>query len=139
MGCDIHLHTEVKIGGQWYHYSAPSMGRNYHVFAKMCGVRNDPDWGITPITSGPRGLPEDASFLTRFASDEYGPNGHSRSYLTASEIAELEAYMETLYGPFIESKSWGYLFGNSWGGFTKYPGDSPDGLEDVRFVFWFDN
>lgn len=21
MGCDIHFHTEVKIGGQWHHHS----------------------------------------------------------------------------------------------------------------------
>lgn len=35
MGCDIHLHTELKINGQWQHYSAPSISRDYHLFGRL--------------------------------------------------------------------------------------------------------
>lgn len=34
MGCDIRLHTEVKIDGTWYTYGAPHMERNYALFAR---------------------------------------------------------------------------------------------------------
>ncbi len=37
MGCDIHLHTEVKIANVWHRYGCPSVDRNYRVFAKMAG------------------------------------------------------------------------------------------------------
>lgn len=59
MGCDIHLHQEVKIGGEWHHYREQSVSRNYALFAKMAGVRN---YGltVTPIDE-PRGIPDDAT------------------------------------------------------------------------------
>lgn len=60
MGCDIHLHTEVKINGVWHHMGAPSVPRNYRLFAKMAGVR-----GIETPIAEPRGLPGDATLLTR--------------------------------------------------------------------------
>lgn len=41
MGCDIHLHQEVKINGEWHHYRLAEMPRNYEVFEKMAGVRGD--------------------------------------------------------------------------------------------------
>lgn len=147
MGCDIHLHTEVKIDGQWFHYGAPNVSRNYHLFARMANVRNDGD--IKPITM-PRGVPDDAATLTKFACDAYGVDGHSHSWLDAQEITELTEYINNVielrgkHGlKWWDCDNFGYFFGNTWGGFWKYRdhqnSGTPKGVEDVRFVFWFDN
>ena len=135
MGCDIHLHTEVKIHGKWEHYGSPNVPRDYGLFALMAGVRKGND--DKPI-SLPRGLPKDVSTLTKFASDYMGSDGHSHSYLNANEIIILEKYYAD-QGEHWPERRWGYLFGNSWGGFIIYPEERPSGIEDVRFVFWFDN
>lgn len=143
MGCDIHLHSEVKINGTWHHYAKYDCKRNYALFAKMANVRNN-DNDIAPL-SLPKGMPKDASFLTQFMCDEYGVDGHSHSWLSAKEIALLEDWMRAncfenpSHNVYIENTYWGYFFGNTWGGFTKYPNERPKGVEDVRFVFWFDN
>jgi hypothetical protein len=103
----------------------------------MAGVRG----GEMPIAE-PRGIPEDATTLTRFCCDRDGEDGHTHSWLGASEILELEEFISERLGDNkwrLEMDGWGYLFGNTWGGFTKYPDERPEGLEDVRFVFWFDN
>lgn len=146
MGCDIHLHTEVKINDKWHHYGAPNVRRNYALFAKMAGVRNGN--GIEPIAE-PRGIPTDATELTQYDCAHWNGDGHSHSYLTAPEIAELSEWAQSDEQEFSfdrpskvlfwESDTFGYLFGNDWSGFTKYPKDRPEGLEDVRFIFWFDN
>lgn len=146
MGCDIHLHTEVKIGGKWYHYGNPNCDRRYDVFAKMGNVRNP---GNVKSLSNNRGLPDDVSFLTRFMHIEYGTNGHSTSWLSAEEITELANYIDKdlrLLGKYGLLwwcfDNFGCLFGNPWEGFWEYrndPGENPKGVEDVRFVFWFDN
>jgi len=141
MGCDIHFHAEIKVNGKWEHYADWSLSRNYYLFAKMAGVRNYN--GVKPITS-PKGLPEDMSEVTQLDAKHWKSDGHSHSFLTAKEIAELEPWAETnCIDPEFKwkfhSKYWGYLFGNSWAGFTTYPEDRPEGVEDVRFVFWFDN
>lgn len=146
MGCDIHLHAEVKIDGEWHAYSAPHILRNYRLFARLAGVRSRD--GIKPI-SDPRGLPEDASVVTKHHSDHWGIDGHSHSWISAEEIALLDDTREEWdYPPGKDSESWmrygcsdlfGYFYGNSWSGWTKYPEDRPKGIEDVRFVFWFDN
>jgi hypothetical protein len=88
----------------------------------------------------PRGLPDDATETTRFACEEYGIDGHSHSWLSAAEIAELREWWEKQERSCrVEAKWDQWFFGNYYSGFTKYPTDRPDGVEDVRFVFWFDN
>lgn len=143
MGCDIHLHTEVKIDGVWHHYSAPSIGRNYSIFAKMAGVRKDDP---LPIAQ-PRGVPSDATFLTRFDYEMEGADAHTPSWLGAKEIAELVGWIDETF-PSTDHLDWesrniGYFFGNSFEGFSKHPsdytGDIERGIEDVRWIFWFDN
>jgi len=69
MGCDIHVHVEYKADGKWYHYNHPNVGRNYELFAKMAGVRDQGNIG--PIVQ-PRGLPDDVSFTTLFDSQRWG-------------------------------------------------------------------
>ena len=138
MGCDIHLHTEILIDGRWHHYGAPTIQRSYKLFSKMAGVRSYPE-SPDPIVE-PRGLPDDISFVTRKNAEYWEMDGHSYGWLSASEIMDLEDWMRNegmvdIHPPF----DWGYLFGNSFGGFAKYPDDRSHDIDDVRFVFWFDN
>lgn len=143
MGCDIHLHTEVKIDGVWHHYSAPSIDRNYSIFAKMAGVRKTEP---SPIAQ-PRGLPADSTFLTRFDYEREAGDAHTPSWLGAKEIEELVDWVDETF-PSTSCLDWesmniGYFFGNSFQGFSKYPSNYTVGMkrkiDDVRWVFWFDN
>ena len=138
MGCDIHLHTEVKIDGKWYTYGTPNVRRNYDVFAKMANVRNG-DGEIDPIAE-PKGLPEDCSKVTTVKAEYWEADAHPHSWLGAEEICELEEWYEETFKHLKVPYAWAsHLFGYSWGGFSKYPEDNPEEIEDVRFVFWFDN
>ena len=142
MGCNIHLHTEVKIDGAWHHYNCPSVDRNYQVFAKMAGVRSYGD--IEPIAL-PRGTPSDASELTKFSCAYLGSDGHSHSWLSAEEISLLIEYINEdlkLIGQYNwpwHYNNFGYFFGNSWRSFWDDIDSVPTGVQDVRFIFWFDN
>ena len=146
MGCDIHFHTEVKINGKWHHHSQTRISRNYALFVKMAGVRNWNNSGINPI-SRPKGIPEDATFLTKLDSDKYGIDGHSHSWLGAKEIFELHAWIENLKASFGIANGYNfirdnfpYFMGNDFDSFTEYPEDwERYGVEDIRYVFFFDN
>lgn len=107
MGCDIHVYTERKLeDGTWWccdhfklnpYYKRNSTypderewvvepifdDRHYELFATLAGVRNYND--ITPIDEA-RGLPDDVSQKVKEESDWWGYDGHSRSWLYASEI-----------------------------------------------------
>lgn len=119
MGADIHCFVEKKIGNKWKqitgfisdmynfksdYFSGPEFKncetpldlRNYGLFALLADVRNGKGFAgcdtgnrIEPI-SYPKGLPEDVSFEIHEKSDDYGPDGHSHSYLTAKEILEYD-------------------------------------------------
>lgn len=136
MGCDIHLHIEIKIAGQWHHYACPKIDRNYELFSIMADVR-----GNLPAISEPKGLPEDASIITKMNYDEYwSGDAHSKSYLNSDELVILSASITDHLGLDLEHDILRcYLFGNSFDGFILYPKSYPKEIEDVRFVFWFDN
>lgn len=148
MGCDIHFHTEVKIKGTWHHHSQAKLDRNYPVFAKMAGVRNG--YGIEPIIS-PRGIPGDITLLTRIEIEKYDGDGHSHSWFGPQEIVAFHDFFKQdgEYEKIIEMKLEGwryehenipYFLGNHMDGFVKYPQDwERYGVEDVRYVFFFDN
>ena len=149
MGCDIHFHSEVKRKGVWQHHSECNVRRNYALFAKMANVRNWEGSGIVPI-SKPKGLPEDVTELTKLHVERYGEDGHSHSWLGGDEIAELHEFIESKKNPstwFGEDGHWRfthenlpYFMGNSFDGFLKYPEDwKGTDVEDVRYVFFFDN
>ena len=142
MGCDIHLHIEVKIHGKWEHWGNPAIDRNYDLFAVMAGVRNNGD--IIPL-SEPKGLPANLTTVTQFAYDYEKPDAHSMSWLSLKEIGKVDAYIA---GIATTEKRWydfeyhvlhSYLLGNSFAGIGTYPEDRPKGINDVRFIFWFDN
>lgn len=127
MGCDIHMHVEVRLRASdatWHHWSAPTVRRNYALFAKMAGVRGDED----PIAQ-PRGLPRDASVVTAWASELYGEDGHTHSYLTNVEIEELRVWWQREH-----SRDYGTWFENAIMGSAP-----PEKACEVRLVFWFDN
>lgn len=140
MGCDIHPHVEVKIKGKWEHYSTLCVSRNYLLFAKMAGVRNYDIEAISP----PRGLPEDVSVVTKFESDDYGVDGHTHSWLSATEAGEIQRWYEKHNPkPVHHPPLFGYLFGNHIDSYVRFPEDGKRirelGYEDARVVFWFDN
>ena len=139
MGCDIHVHVEIKVAGKWEHYNHPRVGRWYELFARMADVRND--GGVDPIAR-PRGMPDGCSVGTLVSCR--ADDGHSHSWLDALEIALLDKWVEAEAGegsvcPFEDN--FGYLFGNSFSGFLTRGRDGgyPEEVEDVRFVFWFDS
>ena len=146
MGCDIHFHSEVKIGGKWHHHSEHSIRRNYALFAKMAGVRNYDD-SIIPI-SKPKGIPQDATDLTKLHVKRWEGDGHSHSWLNAEEITELHDWIRerkngSVFGDDgwrFEHQNFPYFMGNHLSGFHKYPEDyKGTGVEDVRYIFFFDN
>lgn len=132
MGCDIHLHTEVKIAGVWHHWGNPYIQRNYRLFAKMVGVRaGDED---TEQIATPNGLPSEVTPTTMIDYDRMKPDGHDESWFNEHQIEELadwysEKYPDQCHG--IEGIV-GYLMGNGW-----YAEN--EAVQEVRWVFWFDN
>lgn len=127
MACDIHVHTEVKIEGQWRHYGTPDVARNYELFEKMAGVRGAVENAIIP----PKGLPCDATFETKFDAARWGVDGHSHSWLSHAEIKKLCAWFTTQYPKVRIETYFGFLYGNSWK-------ELPAGVTNIRLVFWFD-
>ncbi len=153
MGCDIHLHIEVKVNGKWEHYAAPSIDRDYRLFATMADVRNE-DHRYVPI-SKPKGFPEDASILTRLLREDYEIDGHSDSWLDHNEVMILEDRLKSFFeedrkeNPRLFSLDYclehsilhTYLGENSFTAHWRYDDIPylPKGITDFRFVFWFDN
>lgn len=140
MGCDIHFHSEVKIKGKWHHHAEKHVQRNYALFAKMANVRNN--GRIRPI-SEPKGIPKNATLLTKMHIKQYGTDGHSHSWLSAREIVELYQFIRGNENDFEHMwlyDNMPYFMGNHFDGFeTDKEYWEKFGVEDVRFVFFFDN
>lgn len=140
MGCDIHLHVELKIGDQWHHYNHPRVPRDYNLFGLMAGVRGE---GPPVVTR--RGLPEDISAVTRLEYAYERDDAHSASWLSSKEVAEVVRLYKKRWlcdarkRIYWESKYFGYLFGNDYSGYWENPEDRGPEIDDFRFVFWFDN
>ena len=137
MGCDIHLHIELKHeNGEWHHYGAPDVDRWYALFEKMAGVRGSLDNAI----SLPKGLPEDASTITKAEFEYWKDEAHSISWLSSDEIIELENWLSAFYD-LEQDILHMYLNGQKITSYFKYDYSNFPvyGYTDVRFVFWFDN
>lgn len=143
MGCDIHLHIEIKVGGKWLHWNAPTVRRDYGLFTKMAGVRMRDD--EIDVIAPPRGLPPDASDTTKWAAKQQEPDGHSHSYLSGAELAKVRKWSLDIRRADCGDEDWwfdgvfGYVCGSPLDGMAECPASYPPDLEDVRFVFWFDN
>jgi hypothetical protein len=120
VGCDIHSYIEMKIEDTWVYAGYIVVWRNYHLFAKLADVRND--GSVTDYIEA-KGLPSDVSSVLQDASDRWGRDAHSHSYLTLQEIEEidLKGIKRLLQVEFMRN-------------LLKLPF-----VEDVRLVFWFDN
>lgn len=119
MGCDIHMYCERKLdNGKWIcadHFKMNGddeyeskwsvipiySNRNYALFEVLAGVRAY--YGNDPIDT-PRGLPNNVCKRIKKASDRWGSDGHSHSWLAASELFEYKkAHPYTEYSGFISS------------------------------------
>ena len=82
MGCDIHLHIEALLDGEWQHVGEAAIGRSYELFSAMVEdhPRNGGRTGIAPE----RGVPEDANPYTKhiMANVDY----HTHSWLSQEEM-----------------------------------------------------
>lgn len=149
MGCDIHIHMEIKVKGKWEHYSHIYAERSYRIFGKLANVRisNDEHFPI-------KDLPEDCSLITNI-DWKYGEgDNHTPSYLTSEELSDLYNWMQSEWEHIPDDQRGGYiltfdfeywflrhsyLFGNSYTNFNKYRNEYPEEIEDIRMIFWFDN
>ena len=139
MGCDIHLHIEVKVGARWEHFAQLQPDRSYQMFAKMAGVRRGDEF--EPI-SKPKGLPLDISLLTQIDASGWAEDAHTHSWLDQDEIDKLSEFFDREIrnhqrGSYsLEDWVGTYLYGD---GLSSSAEGNPDAVTDVRFVFWFDN
>lgn len=129
MGCDIHEYVEVNIGGKWIYIGGIVLPRNYLLFSVLADVRNYDN--VECVTGDHRGLPEDIDPVLEQMSEEYGSDGHSHSYLYPDELDKAEK----IYYSHADSanRDWPECLRNLRS-LTKM-----EGINDVRFVFWFDN
>lgn len=136
MGCDIHLHQELKINGVWHHWGNPRVNRDYRLFEKMAGVRGDPINALSAL----RGLPADATEMTVFDCNRMKPDNHSVSWLGSELVTVLMEWIRegnTAIHPEVPlfHLEIGFLFGNYWTNRDRE--EWPPGMEDFRWVFWF--
>jgi hypothetical protein len=145
MGCDIHVHVEVKIKGKWLHYGVYFVERNYLLFAILAGVRNYDK--VLPFVE-PRGIPKDVSDLTLFDWERSETDWHTPSYINDREVEALNARLlaaKAIKHPdtISDCLKGFYLFGNNMDSYVQYPEDGKRlfgmGYEASRIVFWFDN
>jgi hypothetical protein len=137
MGCDIHCYCEIELEGQWHLYDQIKIERDYELFGAMAGVRR-PEEMMFKV----KGLPPDCSKVVRLESIRRGDDIHSHSWLSLKEIAKvLERFPRT--GVACNDN---YLFGHSYVYISERleigeldPTEFPSYVEDVRWVFWFDN
>jgi len=94
MGCDIHLHVEVKEDSKWSSKISKEGSfystRNYNLFAILANVRNDwskDGYEFRPIDE-PRGLPADTSPEVRAEAEGWYGDGHSYSWFTLQELLD---------------------------------------------------
>lgn len=103
MGCDIHICLERKVNidgvDRWVNIDPHTWcehesklekndvygDRNYELFAAIANVRSRAE---NPHTE-PKGMPKDCHKITKDCADEWGVDGHSHSYLTLSELKEI--------------------------------------------------
>lgn len=152
MGCDIHLYVERRENGKWitcdaWEGAGDDRGipykkrfyseRNYDLFAIFADVRNGR--GFAGVKTGgalPRGVPDDCCTEYREASEAYGIDGHSHSWLTIAEIMAYDWTRMTTETGVVRANEWARwrLLGapQSWAGGIAGPGIlhvSPEDME----------
>lgn len=171
MGCDIHAVIEgkrpcdwLRAGFQWVVRDEPDIPRDYELFAFLADVRNDD--GIVPIAE-PKGIPQDASYVTKAYAESWGEDGHSRSHLSLAELKTADLDQEFNDSRLITSRDkdgkitstrawtsgshegpvghrklfrlWGLGTWNTLLSDLEQAKREGQGDDDVRLVFFFDN
>lgn len=158
MGCDIHCYIEYKKPewDSWSNFGGRiNPGRNYHLFAKLAGVRNYDE--ITDFIQ-PRGIPEDAAYASAtdnqlYVSDIEQDGNCTRDRAEMWVASGCSKYTDDrkmfVTNPDWHSHSW--LDVNEFGGAIEGTGrveysvilEAMRAFEDMgytsRLVFWFDN
>lgn len=140
MGCDIHpwIHhpdfIDTDINGLW---------RNYVMF-KALGLKFRGPEGLEQVTELRGILPsaplQDDSYYEKF--EDEGNDAHSPSWVTAVElhlaisIAD-EFFKDTTIKGWQHSKSKWSKHRKEWLAIVAYMAGL--GIDDAKFVFWFDN
>ena len=137
MGCDIHVHIELRYEGRWEHYSIANIDRWYELFGKMAGVRGG------PAIVEPKGIPVDMSVITTLDWERGQGDWHTPSWFDEDEIDKLSAWTRETTDEFsFESGVLNgiYMFGNGLTSHKHYNDVDyiPKGADAVRMVFWFD-
>lgn len=104
--------------------------RNYELFTKLANVRADNDEGPKP-----KGVPDDASDLTRLHLEHWGNDAHSKTYYSLREALEIFMPFYLPQELLEPHPSWigCQLFG------IDLDGDDETELDQYRVIFWFDN
>ncbi len=139
MATSIHAFGEVKVGGRWYLHSKFKIDQSYSLFNKIAGINSD-DYEediLLPL----KGIPKDVSLVTLRYYESYNEDAHSATWFNQSEIKQLIKWMihKGRYSYSDIEQTFGYVFGQYWSSATDEKEYIPKDLQDVRFVFWFDN
>lgn len=148
MGCDIHMIQEVKINGMWHSYSIPNINRNYELFSVL--IDNHPrtrtNFIECPIKIPERGISSDLSIVSKLIWKSWIDDAHSITYINAEEIHYLMKFLTDHKVPIFgenyyynEGLVFGFLFGDYFSNFYTDKSSFPIELEDIRWVYWFDN
>lgn len=151
MGCDIHLHVEIRkkdpsYGINWVHcgFYGEFSDRIYAMFAVLANVRNYQNLPSLPD----RGIPDDLSWYTfdelfKMSKDELkdndgeyysDPDAHSYNWCTTEE-------MKNSFNTIFKDENGNYVGDYiEWLGLVSYmEGLESSGEYECRAVFWFDN
>ena len=75
MSTTMQAHIEVKKDGQWHHFAAPSIDKNYYIGAVTGGEQLGNYPGVKPVARIKQ-LPEDISLVTRVCYEQDLDSGH---------------------------------------------------------------
>ena len=163
MGCDIHMHVEYrdKVFGYWccgdyfklrngtmaynpkYDLVELYGNRSYTLFSILANVRNID--GLQYI-SLPKGLPEDATDITKTDYESWGMDAHSCSYLTLKEIIDFreiydwdEYHMLDIIIDRLRERAdeLNVIYDFQW--INNSYNKAYEQSDQIRIVFWFDN
>jgi len=85
MGCDIHPYWEARDPeGNWHMIEEVDAGRSYAWFGVAAGVRQKSE-----LSREPKGMPDSPSWAWEYLCGKWGPDLHSKSWLTPQELRDV--------------------------------------------------
>lgn len=135
MGCDIHAFIEIKLHNKWEYYGEIELYRNYAIFAKLAGIRDNGEEPVIPIAYC-RGILDDSSEIYKLHVKNWEGDGHSHSWITSEEFMELYNFTKKFNNTYFNSV---LLFGQYLVDFFESKRYIPKEVKNFRIVFFFDN